>query len=381
MQSRAVRGSLLVLGVLLAVSPASGEEESLATVQLRGGFDANPTGLPGNPTGSAFLAAGAAVAIGRDYVGGKVAFAGEAQHTGYARGIVPTDRVKFALETQHDLDTGWTLRTSARADNVTSYDTRALSIAGNVRLRPSEGVVRPFLTAELRYTTLNETNILYADFLPEPQKFVRGTLTPGVAAVQGKLEFGVSAGISLTHYIDNESLLGLNRDNIRIQPFLFAAYKDDTFDISASVSRVDGRWSDANFDNVRTPLYDVSIGKTFGDLKIDVAAKRAVEDTTFPYVPVILVTSAGAGLSYKLAPQFTLRASAKTLRTDYPGVDLASKTTAFGVGADYDFNEGWTLGLDAGWQRGTLIDGESMTGAVVSLSLAKKIALAQAAKR
>jgi hypothetical protein len=70
MQSRAVRGSLLVLGVLLAVSPASGEEESLATVQLRGGYDANPTGLPGNPTGSAFLAAGAAFAIGRDYVGG-----------------------------------------------------------------------------------------------------------------------------------------------------------------------------------------------------------------------------------------------------------------------------------------------------------------------
>jgi hypothetical protein len=107
MQFCAARGSLIVLGVLLAASPASAGEESLATVQLRGGDDANPTGMPsGGEQGSAFITAGAAVAIGRDYAGGKVAFAGEGQHTEYARDVTPTDRVKFALETEHDLDTG-----------------------------------------------------------------------------------------------------------------------------------------------------------------------------------------------------------------------------------------------------------------------------------
>lgn len=378
MQSRAVCGSILVLGVLLAASPASGGEESLGTVQLRGGYDANPTGLPGNPKGSAFLTTGAAVAIGRDYAGGKVAFAGEGQHTEFAsRDLVPADRIKFALETEHDLDTGWTLRTSVRADNTTSYDTRALNVTGAVKLRPSDGVFRPFINGEAGYSTLNENNILFADFMPEPQRFVRGTATPGVAIVHGKLEFGVSASISVTRYV-GENPLGFNRNNIRIQPFLFATYKDDTLDLSASVSRFDGWWDDADIGNVQQTLYDVSLAKTFGDFKLDLSARRSVEDTTFPYVPVTLRTSAGVGLSYKLTSQLTLRSSVKTSRTEYPGVALSSKTTAFGGGASYEFGKDWTLGLDAAYQRGTLIDGEPMTGGVVSLSLARKFNLKSA---
>jgi hypothetical protein len=379
MQSRAARGSALAICLLLAVSAASAGEESLGTLQLRGGYDANPTGLPGDPKGSAFITAGAAVAIGRDYVGGKLAFAGEGQHTQFAsRDIAPTDRIKFALETEHDLDTGWTLRTSVRADNVTSYDTRALNITGTVKLRPSAGVFRPFVSGEVGYSTLNETNILYADFMPEPQRFLRGTVIPGIAIVHSdKFEFGVSASVSVTRYLAGGDPLGFNRDNTRIQPFLFATCKDDTFGISASVSRFDGRWSDANFEDVQTTLYDFSVTKTFGDLKLDLAAKRTAEDTTFPFVPVTLVTTAGAGLSYKLTSQLTLRTSAKTARTEYPGVALSSKITAFGGGASYDSGKDWTLGLDAAYQRGTLIDGEPMTGAVVSLSLAKKFNLAQ----
>jgi hypothetical protein len=346
-------------------------------VQLRGGYDANPTGLPGNPKGSAFITAGAAVAIGRGYVGGKVAFAGEGQHTEYTlRGIAPTDRVKFALETEHDLDAGWNLRTSVRADNTTSYDTRALNVAATVKLRPSEGVFRPFVTSEVRYATLNETNILFADFLPEPQKFVRGSVISGFAIVHSdKFEFGVSASVSLTHYVNDAEPLGFNRDNTRIQPFLFTTYKDDTLDLSASVSRFDGRWNDSNFEDVQTTLYDVSVSKTLGDIKLDLAAKRTAEDTTFPYVPATFVTSAGVGLSYKWTSQLTLRSSVKTSRTDYPGVDLASKMNAIGIGADYDIGKNWTLGLDAAYQRGSLIDDEPMTGAVVSLSLAKKFNL------
>jgi hypothetical protein len=205
---------------------------------------------------------------------------------------------------------------------------------------------------------------------------VRGTIIPGFAIVHSdKLEFGVSASISLTRYVNDADPLGFNRDNMRLQPFVFATWKGDTFDIAASVSRFDGRWDDANFEDVQQTLYDFSLTKTLGDFKLDLAARRSVEDTTFPYVPVILVTSAGVGLSYKFTPQFTLRASAKTLRTDYLGVDLATTTDAVGVGASYDFGKDWTLGLDAGWQRGTLIDGEPMTGAVVSLSLARKFNL------
>lgn len=378
MQSRAVCGPILVLGVLLAASPASGGEESLGTVQLRGGYDANPTGLPGDPKGSAFLTTGAAIAIGRDYAGGKVAFAGEGQHTEFAlRDLVPADRIKFALETEHELDTGWTLRTSVRADNTTSYDTRALNVTGAVKLRPSDGVFRPFINGEVGYSTLNENNILFADFMPEPQRFVRGTATPGVAIVHGKLEFGVSASISVTRYV-GENPLGFNRNNIRIQPFLFATYKDDTLDLSASVSRFDGWWDDADIEDVQQALYDVSLAKTFGDFKLDLTAKRTAEDTTFPYVPVTLVTSAGVGLSYKLTSQITLRSSVKTSRTEYPGVALSSKTTAFGGGASYEFGKDWTLGLDAAYQRGTLIDGEPMTGGVVSLSLARKFNLKSA---
>jgi predicted porin len=143
------------------------------------------------------------------------------------------------------------------------------------------------------------------------------------------------------------------------------------------VSRFDGRWGDANFANVQETLYDFSLTKTLGDFKLDLAAKRSAEDTTFPYVPVTLATSAAIGLSYKLTSQTTLRVSAKNFRTDYPGVELTTETTTFGVGASYGFAKDWTFGVAAAYQRGTLIDDESMSGAVVSFSLTRRFNLAQ----
>jgi hypothetical protein len=214
--------------------------------------------------------------------------------------------------------------------------------------------------------------------MPEPQRFVRATAIPGVAIVHRKLEFGVSVGLTSTRYLGGEDPLGFRRNDKRIQPFLFATYSNDGLEFSASISRFNAKWDDPQFERMQQTLYDLSLAKTFGDFKLDLSTKRTVEDTTFPYVPVTLVSSAGVGLSYKLTSQLTLRTSAKTLRTDYVGVALASKTNAIGGSASYDFGDGWTLGLDAAYIRGTLIDGEPMTGGVVSLSLAKKFKLASA---
>jgi hypothetical protein len=377
MQFHAARGFVVAAGLLLATAlGAQAGDETAGTLQLRGGYDANPTGAPGSPPGSAFVTTSAAIALGRGDDTGKLAFAGEAERTEYsARDLVPSTRAKLRLEGETHYD-GWSLRAGARLDNTESYDLRAQNAIVSGKLTLAGDAFRPFIAGELRYATLNETNILFADFLPEPQRFVRATATPGVAIVHGRIEFGASVALSSTRYIGDSDPLGFDRDNTRIQPFLFASYKSDGFDVTASVSRFNGTWPDRHFGRVQQLLYDLSLGKTFGDFKLDLAASRMVEDTTFPYVPVTLATRMGATLSWRAMPKLTLRASAKELRVDYLGLPLESTTTAIGLGAAYDCGDGWTLGVEAARIRGTLLDGEPMQGGVALVSLAKAFKLA-----
>jgi hypothetical protein len=361
---------------LLWPVPGQGEEAAwLASARLRGGYDANPMLLPGKGNGSAFGGVDAAFAAGHGDDDRRIGVTGEAQHVEFAKGgIVPSDRQSIALKAETEIGKGWSLRATTQATNVTNYNVRAFDAVATAKLRPDAGTVRPFLTTELRYATLNEPNAVLGDFLPEPQKFSRATAIPGVVLVTDKFELGTSVNVSATRYTQEPDLFGFKRNNERVQPYLFASVKDQGLELSGSVSYLRGTWHDVDFSPVREVLWDVALSKTAGDLTVELSAQRGVEDTTFPVSPLTVVTSYSATLSYAATAALSLRVFARGLRTDYLDSPFTARTQAYGAGVNYDLGKFTTLALDVSRVTGRQIDGTETDGGVAMLSIGMKFA-------
>jgi hypothetical protein len=364
------------LVALLWPSPGQSEEAAwLVSAGLRGGYDANPMLLPGKGNGSAFGGVTASFAAGHGDDTRRLGVTGEAMHMEFAKhDIVPSDRQSIALKGESEIGKGWSLRATTEATNVTNYNVRAFDAVATAKLRPDAGLVRPFLTTELRYATLNEPNAVLGDFLPEPQKFSRATAIPGIVLVTNKFELGTSVNVSATRYTQERDLFGFRRDNERVQPYLFASVKDQGLELSGSVSYLRGTWHDVDFSPVREVLWDVALSKTAGDLTIDLAAQRGVEDTTFPLSPVTVVTSYGATLSYAASAALTLRVFARGLRTEYRDSPFTARTQAYGGGVSYDIGKSATLAFDLSRVTGRQIDGTEAEGGVAMLSVGMKFA-------
>lgn len=365
-------------GLIVLLWPVHGRSEEaawLVSAGLRGGYDANPMLLPGKGNGSAFGGVQASFAAGHGDDTRRLGVTGEAMHMEFAkRDIVPSDKQSIALKAETEIGKGWSLRATTEATNVTNYNVRAFDAVATAKLRPDAGTVRPFLTTEFRYATLNEPNAVLGDFLPEPQRFTRTTAIPGVVLVTEKFELGTSVNVSATRYTQEPDLFGFRRDNERVQPYVFASVKDQGFALSGSVSYLRGTWHDVDFSPVREVLWDVALTKQAGDLTIELAAQRGVEDTTFPVSPVTVVTSYGASLSYAASAALSLRVFARALRTQYLDSPFTARTQAYGAGASYDLGKSYTLALDVSRVTGRQLDGTEVTGGVAMLSLGMKFA-------
>lgn len=365
---------LVVTGVLLSSARAGAEDAYLASARLRSGYDANPLALP-DARGSAFAGVDAAFAAGRGNGDRALGLIGEWQRTQYAaRGIDPAEHGKLSLKAQTSFD-GWTLRADTSVESNRTYDTRAFDASQSLKLRPQQGWLRPFVTGELRFRTLNETSVLIADFLPEPQRFWRATVIPGLVVEDGPLELGASVNLAATRYLEEPDLFGFRRNNERVQPFVFLNFRDRGLDVSAAVSRFMGRWHDADFSNVTETLYDVSLRKQAGDLTFAASASRDVADTTFAISPLTVATSWSASFGYTVTDDLTLTVFARGERTDYLDSPFSSRTRALGFGAAYDLGDDMTLSGEIATLHGTALNDRPVRGGVVSLSLAKRFAV------
>ncbi len=366
-----------VVGLLL-LNPAASTQASdvaLGSVRLRGGFDANPRLLPGG-TGSGFAGVDGAFAIGREDGATKSGLVGEMERTEYTAGsIAPSERYRLGVEAETTAIGNWSLRSSSSIENTRTATLRSFDAAQRVRAGWTEGPVRSFVTAEIRYASLNETNAILTDFLPEDQRFGRATVTPGVTvALGGGAEVGASVSLSGTRYTEQLDLFGFRRDNERAEPFLFARYEGQGLSMSASVSRLHGRWHDVDFSDVRETLYDASLSKTIGAWTLDLGAKRFAGDTTFPISPLTISTGQFAKLSFAPDDRWKFGVLGRTLRTAYLDSPWSTAVLAYGVTASYALAKDWLVAAELLRINSTALNGEAADGGVVSLSLTRRFA-------
>ena len=366
------RGVLAGL-ICLSAAAAHAEDDFVASVRLRGGYDTNPVFSNGGGIGgSAFIGTDTALAAGTKEKNYSYGVAAEASTTQYANPLaVPALSGKVVLRGTYGTDDLNVSATTTIADTNT-YNLRSSDLVQSVKGEARFGTIKLFTTVEGARSSLNQTNAIFQDFLPSPQVYLRGTLIPGVAWVQDRLEIGASVNLSVRRYQREFDDFGYRRDNERVQPFLFAKYQDKDITAFASISQLRGTFHDVDFTNVNAVLYDASLQWRAAPFTIDLAAYRRAGETTFPISPITLDTAYTAKATWQVEPKLTLTAAIGYAATDYLDSHFSAQTLTYGIGASHDLGGGYALGLDLSRAQGSLISGEKASAIIVSSSLTRK---------
>lgn len=366
--------TVVCAGVMgLVVGAACAEDDFIASLRLRGGFDTNPVFSNGGGIGgSAFIGTDTALVAGtkeKDYSYGVAA---EASTTQYANPLaLPALTGKVVLRGTYGGDDANIAATTTIADTNT-YNLRSSDLVQSLKGEVKFGAIKVFTTVEGARSTLNQTNAIFQDFLPTPHVYLRGTLIPGIAYVRDKFEIGASVNLSVRRYQRELDDFGYRRDNERVQPFLFAKYQDKDITVFGSISQLYGAFHDVDFTNVNTTLFDANLSWRIAPFTIDLAAYRRAGETTFPISPITIDTAYTAKASWLVEPKLTLTAALGYATTDYLDSRFSAQTLTYGIGASHDLGHGYALGLDLTRAQGSLISGDKANAIVISSSLTKK---------
>lgn len=370
---RVVKTGVCAGAIVFAASSVHAEDDFVASLRLRGGYDTNPQFSTGSGIGgSAFIGTDTALAAGvkeKDYSYGVAA---EASTTQYANPLaVPALSGKMILRGSYGGDTANIAATTTIADTNT-YNLRSSDLIQSLKGEVKFGAIKLFTTVEGARSSLNQTNAIFQDFLPSPQVYLRGTLIPGISYVGDKFEVGTSVNLSVRRYEKELDDFGYRRDNERVQPFLFARYQDKDITFFGSISNLRATFHDVDFTNVNMVLYDANLSWRATPFTLDLAAYRRASETTFPISPITIDTAYTAKASWQVEPKLTLTAGIGYATTDYLDSRFSAQTWTYGVGVSHDLGNGYALGLDLSRSQGTLISGEKASAIIVSSSLTKK---------
>jgi hypothetical protein len=366
----------LIAGCLgLIGSHAFAEDDFTASFRLRGGFDSNPQFSIGQGSGSAFIATDTALAAGMKADGYTLGVAAEANATHYARPLLTPARGGKVILRGSIGDDDLKLDSTSTIADTSTYNLRLTDLIQSVRAEARYKPIKLFVTAEGGQSSLNQTNAIFQDFLPDPQQYLRGTLIPGVSLVSGKSEFGASVNLSVRRYLQEFDVFGYRRHNERVQPFLFAKYAGDAVTAFVSVSQLRGTWHDPDFTNVNRTLFDASLTWRAAPFRVDLTAWRRAGETTFPISPITIDTAYSAKVSWNVEPKVTLTASVGYAASDYLDSPFRARTLICGVGATRDIDDDLTLGIDIAYAKGSLISGDDANGLVVTSSITKRFSV------
>jgi hypothetical protein len=370
---RYYHNGIIVLGLLVLLAGAArAEDEFLGSLQLRGGYDSNPD-FSFTPGDTALAGVNAVVVAGRSTERYVAAVSGEASYTRYRETVdAPLARYRAAFDIANKDESEFSLKSTASVTSFENYNTKSLDAIERLKLRKTSGDVQPFVTAELRYSALNESNILLNRFLPQPEIFLRGTIIPGVAVKRGEWEAGVSLNLSATRYQDELDYFGFRRDNERIEPFLFLRYSKDKFSLFASLSRLYGDWHDVDFSDVRKTLYDAALsynGEPFG---FELSARRTAEETTFPISPITIDTAYAGKIARKLNEKNSLAVFGRWIEKRYLDSPFRQITRSYGLQFTHDISDKLSAGFELTRSEMQPIAGPNVDGVAVIASLTQR---------
>ena len=364
-------GSLLVM----VLHPARADDEFAASLRLRGGFDSNPQFSNGGGIGgSAFIGTDASMAAAHKDGDTSLGVVAEASQTQYANPqATPALSGKIIIRGMLGGDDLNISSVTTIADTST-YNLRSSDLIQSVKGEAKFDSIKLFATVEGARSSLNQTNAIFQDFLPEAQQYLRGTLIPGVAFVRGKFEIGTSVNLSMRRYAQEFDVFGYRRDNERIQPFVFAKYADKDFSVTGSLSQLRGTWHDPDFSNVMALLYEGHLHWRRDALTLELTAWKRANETTFPISPITIEGAYIGKLSWAARPQLTLSAAAGYATTRYLDSPFDAQTATVAFGGSYDLGNDYALGLDLTYARGVLISGDRADALILSSSITKKFA-------
>ena len=370
----ALSKALLSAGiVLLCHGAAMAEDEFVASARLRGGIDSNPQFLPGRyaePTG--FTGTDTALAAGTKHDGYTLGVAAEAGTTQYTHpGMVPALSGKVVLRGLLGDDIASIASTTTIGD-TSSYNLRSSDIVQAIKGEVKLGSIKLFASAEGARSSLNQTNVIFQDFLPTPHQYLRGTLIPGISFVADKLEIGTSVNLSVRRYLEELDDFGYRRDNERVQPFLFATYTSSDISAFGAISYLRGTWHDVDFTNVSDVLFDTSLTWRIAPFTIDLKAARKASETTFPISPITIDTLYSGKVAWQVDSDWSLTAAAGYAITRYLDSPFKAQTATYALGVSRDLGNGYTLGLDLTRAQGTLISGDKAEATIISSSITRK---------
>lgn len=362
---------ILAACVLFVAAPGKAEDEFLASLRLRGGHDSNPT-LVRPARGAPLTGVDAVALIARETDRFTLSLSGEGTHTRYRNeAIAPAQgyRLRSNIESKgHAVS----LRSAATAGYLSNYETRSFDAEQSLRLRRAEGRLRPFASASLRYQALNEVSPVLGTFLPESQRFLRGSIIPGIALHHATLEVGMSVNLSATRYAEQRDLFGYRRDYECVEPFLFASYTGEKLSVFASLSRLIGDWHDADFSDVRRTMFELTVGYRDRPLELEFSASRHATDTTFPISPISIDTDISGKLTGHMNSATRIALSARMLEREFLDSVFRSTQISYGIEISRDIAENLTLAAELTQLRLRPIIGAPLEATVASLSLTRR---------
>lgn len=366
------------MGMYLLGGAARAEDEFLASVRLRGGYDSNVQFSSGHsPIGSAFIATDAALAAGGKDGETSWAITADGSTTRYAdQLLVPATTGKVLLRGSMG-DDELRLSSTSSISDINTYNLRSTDILQVIKLESLQDKIKLFVTAEGGRSTINQTNAIFEDFSPVPLQYWRGAIIPGVSVIRGNAEIGVSLNLSARRYTEELDVFGFRRDNERVQPFLFGKYDGDEVTAFASISQLYARFHDVDFSNVDRTLFEANVSwrpKSVKALSIDLSAQRRAGETSFPISPITIDTLYSAKAGWQVDPKLLLTAVVGYASTEYLDSPFRQTTTTIGIGMSREINKDLKWGMDLSRTTGTLINGEKANAIIIASSLTKTFA-------
>jgi hypothetical protein len=354
------------------------EDEFLASLRLRGGYDSNVQFSSGHsPIGSAFIATDVSLAAAGKEDTSTWGITAEGSTTRYANQyLVPASNGKVVLKGSMG-DDALRLSSTTTLTDINTYNLRLTDILQVIKAESLQNNIKLFASVEGGRSTLNQTNAIFEDFLPVPLQYWRGAIIPGVSVISGKTELGVSVNVSARRYTEELDLFGFRRDNERVQPFLFGKYDGDEVTAFASVSRLYARFHDVDFSNVERTLFEANVSwrpQQIKALTIDLNAQRRAGETSFPISPITIDTLYTAKAGWQVDPKLLLTAVVGYASTEYLDSPFTQQTTTVGVGMSREITKDIRWAMDLSRTTGTLINGEKASAIILASSITKTFA-------
>jgi hypothetical protein len=368
-------GVVLGLGLCVA-TPAIGsaEENFVASLKLRGGYDTNPEFSVHGIGGSAFISSETAMIAGQTGDKYTLGFVGEASSTLYSNPLATPALSGKAILRGSIGDDQANLTSTTTLSDVRTYNLRSSDMIQSLKGEVRVGALKLFATGEVGRSSLNQTNVIFQDFLPSPQQYWRATVIPGVSVVGDKMEVGVSANYSVRRYLEEFDDFGYRRNNERLQPFLFARYTSKDLTAFAAISRLYGTWHDPDFTNVKRNMFEANVTWRPAPFTLEASAVRRAGETTFPISPITIDSIYSLRGTWQAYDKLKLLASAGYVTSEYLDSIYSSETATFSGGVQYDLGNDLTLGADVTYATGKLLSGIHADALIFGTSISKRFA-------